>query len=87
MKLASLKHGRDGKLVVVSKDLSQCTPATHIAETMQAALDNWDTVAPKLQQLSHDLDQGRAKEAMPFYSKIAASPLPRAYNGRMAALT
>lgn len=79
MKLASLKHGRDGKLVVVSKDLSQCTPASHIAETMQAALDNWDTVAPKLQQLSHDLDQGRAKEAMPFYSKIAASPLPRAY--------
>lgn len=79
MKLASLKHGRDGKLVVVSRDLTQCAPATHIAETMQAALDNWDVVQPKLLQLSHDLDQGRAKESMPFYTHLCASPLPRAY--------
>lgn len=79
MKLASLKHGRDGKLVVVSRDLTQCAPASHVAETMQAALDNWDAVAPKLLQLSHDLDQGRAKESMPFYTHLCASPLPRAY--------
>ena len=44
MKLASLKHGRDGKLVVVSNDLAWCADATAIAPTLQAALDNWDQV-------------------------------------------
>lgn len=79
MKLASLKHGRDGKLVVVSKDMSQCAPADSIAPTMQAALDNWAEAKPKLEQLYHDLEQGRAKDQMPFYSHLCASPLPRAY--------
>ncbi|MHA1543725.1 MAG: fumarylacetoacetate hydrolase family protein, partial [Alphaproteobacteria bacterium] len=41
MKLASLKEGRDGRLVVVSKDLKRMTPAGDIAPTLQAALDNW----------------------------------------------
>lgn len=79
MKLASLKHGRDGKLVVVSQDLSQCAPAGTIAPTLQAALDNWAEAKPLLAQLYHDLEQGRAKDAMPFYSHLCASPLPRAY--------
>jgi fumarylacetoacetate (FAA) hydrolase len=79
MKLASLKHGRDGKLVVVSKDMTQCAPADKVAQTMQAALDDWTNVQPKLLQISHDLDQGRAKDSMPFYPKLAASPLPRAF--------
>ncbi len=79
MKLASLKHGRDGKLVVVNTALTQCAPATHIAPTLQAALDDWEKTRPLLQQLSHDLEQGRAKEASPFYPKLCASPLPRAY--------
>ena len=79
MKLASLKHGRDGKLVVVNTALTQCAPATHIAPTLQAALDEWKKCAPLLKQLSHDLEQGRAKEAVPFYAKLCASPLPRAY--------
>ena len=78
MKLGSLKGGRDGRLVVVSQDLAWCADATHIAPTLQAALDNWTYVAPQLQLLSTDL----AHEAIPmmrFHERSAAAPLPRAY--------
>lgn len=78
MKLASLKGGRDGRLVVVSDDLAWCADAGHIAPTLQAALDDWDHIAPKLQSLAVDL----AHEAIPmmrFHERNAASPLPRAF--------
>ncbi|MFM6852718.1 MAG: fumarylacetoacetate hydrolase family protein, partial [Sphingopyxis sp.] len=78
MKLASLKHGRDGRLVVVSDDLAWYADATHIAPTMQCALDNWDDAAPRLAALATDL----AHEAIPmqrFHEREAAAPLPRAY--------
>ena len=48
MKLASLKHGRDGRLVVVSRDLTRCAPADAIAPTLQAALDDWAAAEPRL---------------------------------------
>ncbi len=78
MKLASLKHGRDGKLIVVNKDLTKATSAEHVAPTLQAALDNWAVARPKLEQLSKDLHAGKA---IPFAFDPAkcASPLPRAY--------
>lgn len=78
MKLASLKHGRDGKLVVVSDDLAWCADATTIAPTLQAALDNWDQVEGDLRNLAMDLGH----ETIPmlrFHERMAASPLPRAY--------
>ena len=78
MKLASLKGGRDGRLVVVSDDLAWCADAAHIAPTLQAALDDWDRVAPLLEALGTDL----AHEAIPtqrFHERDAAAPLPRAY--------
>ena len=78
MKLASLKQGRDGRLVVVSTDLAWCADATHIAPTLQAALDDWDRLLPDLQNLATDLDH----EVIPrerFHEHDAASPLPRAY--------
>jgi fumarylacetoacetate (FAA) hydrolase len=78
MKLASLKHGRDGKLVVVSNDLAWCADATAIAPTLQAALDNWDQVEGDLRNLATDLEH----ETIPmlrFHERQAASPLPRAY--------
>ena len=78
MKLASLKSGRDGKLVVVSDDLAWYADASHIAPTMQAALDNWDQIAPALEMLATDL----AHEVIPmmrFHEREAAAPLPRAY--------
>lgn len=78
MKLGSLKSGRDGRLVVVSHDLAWCADATHIAPTLQAALDDWDHAAPQLELLATDL----AHEAIPmmrFHERAAAAPLPRAY--------
>jgi fumarylacetoacetate (FAA) hydrolase len=78
MKLASLKKGRDGQLVVVSNDLAWYADAAHIAPTLQAALDDWDRIAPRLQALATDL----AHEVIPrhrFHEHVAASPLPRAY--------
>lgn len=77
MKLASLKHGRDGKLVIVSKDLTKYCSADHIAHTLQDALDNWVEVKPKLEKLSRDLHDGAA--SLPFDQTKCASPLPRAY--------
>ncbi|WP_157216686.1 fumarylacetoacetate hydrolase family protein [Flavisphingomonas formosensis] len=78
MKLASLKGGRDGRLVVVSRDLAWCADAGHIAPTLQSALDNWDHCAPLLEALATDL----AHEVIPmmrFHERQAAAPLPRAY--------
>ncbi|MDD9900066.1 MAG: fumarylacetoacetate hydrolase family protein [Alphaproteobacteria bacterium] len=78
MKLASLKHGRDGSLVIVSKDLTKSTDASAIAPTLQAALDDWKHTEPKLKALTADLEAGTA-EVMPFRPEMCASPLPRAY--------
>jgi fumarylacetoacetate (FAA) hydrolase len=78
MKLASLKHGRDGRLVVVSSDLAWFTDAFLIAPTLQAALDDWEHTEPKLRALAESLDH----EAVPrgrFHERDAAAPLPRAY--------
>ena len=80
MKLASLKDGsRDGRLVVVSRDLKSCQPVPNIAATMQDALDNWDTAAPQLKQIYALLNQGSASGAKPFDESQCHSPLPRAY--------
>jgi fumarylacetoacetate (FAA) hydrolase len=78
MKLASLKSGRDGQLVVVSDDLAWYAEAGHIAATLQAALDDWERVAPRLENLATDL----AHSVIPkfrFHEREAAAPLPRAY--------
>jgi fumarylacetoacetate (FAA) hydrolase len=78
MKLASLKHGRDGRLVVVSSDLAWFTDAFLIAPTLQAALDDWSRCEPLLRALATSLDH----EAVPrgrFHEREAAAPLPRAY--------
>jgi fumarylacetoacetate (FAA) hydrolase len=50
MKLASLKHGRDGRLILVSRDLTRYCEATDIAPTLQAALDDWASLAPRLEE-------------------------------------
>ncbi len=78
MKLASLKHGRDGRLVVVSNDLSQYAPAQGV-ETLQRALEDWERWAPKLKEIAADLEAGRIADAKPFDAAECASPLPRAY--------
>ena len=79
MKLASLNDGtRDGKLVVVSKDLTRYCAADNIADTLQDALDNWEAIAPKLQALYTDVEH-QAVPCERFHEREAHSPLPRAY--------
>jgi fumarylacetoacetate (FAA) hydrolase len=78
VKLASLKSGRDGQLVVVSRDLAWCAPADAIAPTLQAALDNWDWCAPFLEALAGSLELGAVPRER-FHEHQAMSPLPRAY--------
>ncbi|HEY1145715.1 MAG TPA: fumarylacetoacetate hydrolase family protein [Allosphingosinicella sp.] len=78
MKLASLKSGRDGRLVVVSNDLAWCADAGHIAPTLQAALDDWEQMAPQLELLATDLAHDTIPK-MRFHEREAAAPLPRAY--------
>jgi fumarylacetoacetate (FAA) hydrolase len=82
MKLASLESGlesgRDGRLVVVSNDLAWYADATHICSTLQAALDDWDNIAPQLEVLARDLEH----ETIPmqrFHEHQAVAPLPRAF--------
>ena len=80
MKLGSLKEGgRDGTLVVVSRDLAQAVRATGIAATLQRALEDWSNLAPRLAALSAALDEGSADGAFPLDMAALASPLPRAY--------
>jgi fumarylacetoacetate (FAA) hydrolase len=78
MKLASLKHGRDGRLVVVSRDLTRCANAQAVAPTLQAALDDWPAAEPRLIEIADQLEQDRIAHA-PFDPGAAAAPLPRAY--------
>lgn len=79
MKLATLKNGsRDGRLVVVSKDLTKATDAARIAPTLQAALDDWEAAAPRLQQLAEQVELGSVP-TFRFHEHDCESPLPRAY--------
>ena len=78
MKLASLKGGRNGRLVIVSNDLTRCTDASRIAPTLQAALDDWSHCEPHLRELAQSLEVGAAPLER-FHERDCASPLPRAY--------
>ena len=78
MRLASLNQGRDGMLVVVSQDHKTMALAGHIAPTLQAAVDDWERISPRLETLSQQLDAGSV-QAYPFDEAACASPLPRAY--------
>lgn len=79
MKLASLKQGRDGQLVVVSKDLKRFIPAKAVVSTLQAALDEWDSVVSRLRGLSNDLEAGKV-ESFAFDPAQCDAPLPRSYH-------
>ncbi|GAB5508123.1 MAG: fumarylacetoacetate hydrolase family protein [Rhizobiaceae bacterium] len=79
MKLATLKNGRrDGRLGVVSRDLTRCTDASFLVPTMQAALDDWARVSSHLEALAESLDHGSVPVER-FHEHDAASPLPRSY--------
>jgi fumarylacetoacetate (FAA) hydrolase len=78
MKLASLKSGKDGRLVVVSRDLKRAADAAAIAPTLLAALEDWARCEPKLQALYEGLNAGGVPNAFDFDPRQAAAPLPRA---------
>ncbi|MGE7418485.1 fumarylacetoacetate hydrolase family protein [Methylobacterium tarhaniae] len=84
MKLASLKHGRDGRLVVVSRDLTRATDAFIVVPTLQRALDEWERHAPALSALAEQLEHGSVP-SFRFHEHDCAAPLPRAYARRHAA--
>jgi len=79
VKLASLKQGRDGKLIVVSRDLSRAIAADGIAPTLQVALDTWERSAPRLERLYREVTDGSPIGSFSFRPGDCASPLPRAY--------
>jgi fumarylacetoacetate (FAA) hydrolase len=79
MKLATLRNGtRDGRLAVVSRDLSRCADASHIAPTMQLALESWSDCEARLKKMAEALEAGSIP-ATPFMPEQATAPLPRAY--------
>ena len=80
MKLASLKSGRDGQLVVVSRDLSRAVAAGDIAQTLQQAMDNWADMEPALVARYDALNSGTADGAFDFDPAACDAPLPRAYH-------
>jgi fumarylacetoacetate (FAA) hydrolase len=80
MKLASLKGGRDGRLVVVARDLSCAVEAADIAATMQDLLDDWAALAPRLERVYAALNAGEAEGAFPLDPAACAAPLPRAHH-------
>src|SRR5438309_11143984 len=80
MKLATYRDGsRDGQLVVVSRDLQSAHYATGIAHKLQQVLDDWNFLAPQLQDLYETLNGGKARHAFPFDPAQCMAPLPRAY--------
>lgn len=80
MKLASLNVGRDGQLIVVSRDLQRYVVVADIAATMQTALDNWQRVVSPLQQVSNALNAGKHGEGLHAVMHGLAAPLPRTYH-------
>ena len=80
MKLGSLKEGgRDGTLIVVSRDLQRAVRATGIAPTLQRALEDWSNLAPRLNALSDALNESSADGVFDLDPAQLAAPLPRAY--------
>lgn len=80
MKFASYQDGsRDGQLVLVSRDLSQAVYPSHIANRLQQVLDDWNYLSPQLQDLSDQLNAGRARHAFAFNPAQCLAPLPRAF--------
>jgi len=82
MKLATLDDGtRDGQLAVVSRDLKTAHLADAIAPTLRAALDDWAFIAPQLDALYRQLNEGKAEGAarrpFDFDPARCLAPLPR----------
>jgi fumarylacetoacetate (FAA) hydrolase len=79
MKLATVRNSsRDGQLVIVNRSLTRALPVSHIAGTLQEALDNWSRCVPLLRDAAESLEKGQVTSA-PFRIDRVMAPLPRAY--------
>jgi fumarylacetoacetate (FAA) hydrolase len=80
IKVATLRDGsRDGRLIIVSRDLKRAAHVPHIATTLQAALDDWERAAPRLAEAFEQLERDNNRSAFSFEARKALAPLPRAY--------
>jgi fumarylacetoacetate (FAA) hydrolase len=80
MKLATLRDGSpDGRLVVVSRDLTRAVPATGIAQNLLAALESWPSAEPRLRALATSLERGEVVDTLDFAAADIAAPLPRTW--------
>jgi fumarylacetoacetate (FAA) hydrolase len=80
MKLASLRGAhRDGQLIIVDRSLARYVPVPDIAPTLQAALDSWNEVEPRLRAAAEELESAQPAQARRFDARACAAPLPRAY--------
>lgn len=81
MKLASIDNKtRDGQLVVVNKELTKAVTVSEIAQTMQAAIDNWIDTESKLQSVYEGLNSNKLSNTLDFSSVRVLAPIPRAYH-------
>ena len=81
MKLASLANGtRDGQLLIVNRDLSRAVAVPQLAPTLQAALDDWPALRPRLEETAAAHESGSVPGSFPFDSRRVLAPLPRAYH-------
>jgi fumarylacetoacetate (FAA) hydrolase len=81
LKLATRRNGtRDGELIVVNRALTRAAPASDVAKTLQAALDDWSRAAPQLASIAVTLESSKRREAFDFDARQCAAPLPRAFH-------
>ena len=82
MKLGTLIDGsRDGRLVVVSRDLRRAAAVHAVVDTLQDALDDWARAAPALRELAAALEAGGCSDAFELDPRQLAAPLPRRRSG------
>ena len=81
MKLATLKsaNSRDGQLIVVSKDNQRAIAAEGIAPSLRLAIEDWQNVKARLENLYHKLNDGPLAGSFVVDPKVLHSPLPRAF--------
>lgn len=80
MKFATLKSDSpDGRLVVVSRDLSRAVDAGAIAASLREAVERWEHGLAPLQALYDALNAGSAEGSFDFDQAACAAPLPRTW--------
>ncbi|OWV31171.1 fumarylacetoacetate hydrolase family protein [Halomonas campaniensis] len=80
MKLATLKNGRDGELILVSRDLTRGVAASDIATNLQQAIERWESVSPMLEARYKELNDAKAHGSFELDQSKLHSPLPRTYH-------